>query len=103
MTESGELNTCDMWQDLLQGVKGNFQVIRALAAAEQKHLGAHSPEVLQLITHIDDELKVIVQRWSECPHHCYFANRNSKPMPSGDISPFANLLWDTMASMASLV
>jgi len=33
----------------------------------------------------------------------YFANRNSKPMPSCDISPFANRLWDTMASMASLV
>ena len=34
---------------------------------------------------------------------CYFANRNSKPMPSCNISPFANRLWDTMASMASLV
>src|SRR5260370_30608046 len=37
-----------------------------------------------------------------CDLH-YFVNRNSKPMPSCDISPFANRLWDTMASMASLL
>src|SRR6266581_8386865 len=75
MTKSGELNTFDMWQDLLQGVKGNFQESRALAPAEQKHLGAHAPETLQLPTHIDDELKVIVQRWSERPHR-YVAARS---------------------------
>src|SRR6266567_3884098 len=68
MTQSGELNTFDIWQDLLQGVKGHFQVSRALAPAKQKHLGAYSPEALQLRTHLDDELKVIVQRRSECSH-----------------------------------
>src|SRR5713101_7765285 len=68
MIESEELNTCDMWQDLLEGGKGNFQVSRALAPAEQKHLGAYSPEALQLFTHLDDQLPIIVKRRSERPH-----------------------------------
>ena len=68
MTQSGELNTFGLGQDLLQGVKGHFQESRALAAAKQKYLGAYSPEALQLPTHLDDELKVIVQRRSEFPH-----------------------------------
>jgi hypothetical protein len=50
MVEPEELNTFDMWQGLLQGVKGNLQVSRALAPAEQKHLGAYSPEALQRST-----------------------------------------------------
>ena len=37
MIESGELSTFGMRQDLLQGVKGDFEVSRAPATAEQEH------------------------------------------------------------------
>src|SRR5947209_2696375 len=59
MIQSGELDTSDMGQDLLQGVKRRFQVGRALAPTEQEDLGAHIPEALQLPTHLYYELKVI--------------------------------------------
>src|SRR5713101_1664377 len=68
MIESRELNPCDMWQDILEGVKVNFQVSRALAPAEQKHLGFSSPEALKPPTRLDDHLKVIPQCGSERPH-----------------------------------
>src|SRR5438034_7544001 len=68
MPQSRELDPFDMWQDLLQGVKGNFQVSRTLAAAEQKHFGLQSPEAFQLPTHLDDYLKVILECRSKLPH-----------------------------------
>jgi len=39
MTETGKLDTPYVWHDLFQGVKGGFQVSRALATAEQQHIG----------------------------------------------------------------
>ena len=61
MPQPGELDPFDMGQDLLQSVKGRFQVRRTLAATEQKHLGRESLEGLQLPTHLDNDLKVILE------------------------------------------
>src|SRR5258708_18612810 len=68
MPQPGELNPCDMRQDLLQGVKGHFQVRRTCAPTEQKHLGVEIPETLHFSTHLDDHLKVILEGRRELPH-----------------------------------
>src|SRR6266545_8051375 len=57
-----------MRQDLLQGVKGNFEVSRALARPEQEHLSAYGLEALQRPFRLDGQLEVIVQRRSQHPH-----------------------------------
>src|SRR2546423_4822516 len=75
MPETGNLDTPHLWHHLFQGVKGGFQVSRALAPAEQQHIGTYSAEALQRPFHLDHQLEVVVQRRREHSHRDVIAVR----------------------------
>jgi len=73
------------------------QLVSLLAAPSQGAM--HLLRVVDLLpsegkgksqAHIDDLMREQAQQESAHSLFCYFANRNSKPMPSRNISPFPN-------------
>jgi len=60
MAETRKGNAPGMRQNTLKPVESRPQVSRALASAEQKHLGLNGPELFNLFRQFDGQLRIKV-------------------------------------------